>query len=216
MAQPHAEARDQPDGAVAPDQTAGADPPEPGVEAAVDAPAEAAGPAPTPEFIRRAERAARWRQPARRGTLAAVALLLLALLGGQIALHYRDRVAAAWPDALPWLQAGCSLLGCRIEAPRRIDSLNVDSSGLVRMPDSPLYRLSLVVQNKAATAVRMPAIDLALTDSQGQTMARRVLSAAELGHPADSLPAGGEITLQASLDLGDRQLAGYTIELFYP
>jgi predicted Zn finger-like uncharacterized protein len=189
---------------------------EPAAEPASDAAAEPAGPPPTPEFIRRAERAARWRHPARRGPLAAAALLLAALLGGQIALHYRDRVAAAWPETQPGLQAACNLLGCLVEAPRRIDSLNVDSSGLVRMQDSPLYRLSLVLQNKAATAVRMPAIDLALTDSQGQTIARRVLTAAELGHPADELPAGGEITLQATLDLGERRVAGYTVELFYP
>jgi len=189
---------------------------EPADETALDAAAEPAGPVPTPEFIRRAERAARWRHPARRGPLAASALLLVALLGGQVALHYRDRVAAAWPAAQPWLQAACNQLGCRIEAPRRIDSLNVDSSGLVRMQDSPLYRLSLVVQNKAATAVHMPAIDLALTDSQGQTMAKRVLTATELGNPADKLPAGGEITLQATLDLGERHVAGYTVELFYP
>jgi predicted Zn finger-like uncharacterized protein len=193
---------------------------EPGNESVPDVAAELAAPAPapapTPEFIRRAEHAARWRHPARRGLLAAAALLLVALLGGQIALHYRDHVAAAWPDTQPWLQAACNLLGCRIEAPRRIDSLSVDSSGLVRLPDSPLYRLSLVLRNKAATAVQMPAIDLALTDSQGQTMARRVLTAAELGHPADKLPAGGEITLQAALDLGERRVAGYTVELFYP
>jgi len=228
---------------------------EPGNESVPDVAAELAAPAPapapTPEFIRRAEHAARWRHPARRGLLAAAALLLVALLGGQIALHYRDHVAAAWPDTQPWLQAAaalllvallggqialhyrdhvaaawpdtqpwlqaaCTLLGCRIEAPRRIDSLSVDSSGLVRLPDSPLYRLSLVLRNKAATAVQMPAIDLALTDSQGQTMARRVLTAAELGHPADKLPAGGEITLQAALDLGERRVAGYTVELFYP
>ncbi len=184
--------------------------------AVADSEAEPAGTMPTPEFVRRAERAARWRHPARRGPLAAAALLLVALLAGQIALHYRDRVAASWPDTRPWLQAACSLLACSIEAPRRIDSLNVDSSGLVRMQDSPLYRLSLVLQNKAPTAVRMPAIDLALTDFQGQTTARRVLTVAELGHPADSLPAGGEVALQATLDLGDRRVAGYTIELFYP
>ena len=180
------------------------------------APAEAAAPAPTPEFVRRADRAARWRHPARRGTLATLAALLLALLGAQAALHYRDHVAAAWPGTQPWLQAACTLLGCRIEPPRRIDALNVDSSGLVRLQDSPLYRLSLVVQNKAPTRVRMPAIDLALTDGQGQTTVRRVLTAAELGEAADSLPAGGEVTLQATLDLGERRVAGYTVELFYP
>jgi predicted Zn finger-like uncharacterized protein len=187
------------------------------VEALAEAkPAEASGPAPTPEFVRRADLAARWRHPARRGLLATVALLLLALLGGQMAMHYRDHVAAAWPGTRPWLQAVCTLTGCRIEAPRRIESLNVDSSGLVRLQDSPLYRLSLVVQNRAPTSVLMPAIDLALTDGLGQTTARRVLSAAELGSTAESLPAGGEITLQATLDLGERRVAGYTVELFYP
>jgi predicted Zn finger-like uncharacterized protein len=184
--------------------------PEPGITAA--APDTAA----TPEFIRRADRAARWRQPSRRGPLAAVALLLLLLLVGQIGVHYRDPLAAGWPGTKPWLEAACRAVGCRIEAPRRIDSLNVDSSGLLRLQDSALYRLSLVVQNKASTPVRMPAVDLVLTDGQGQTMVRRVLSAAELGHGGDSLPAGGEASLQATLDLGERRVAGYTVELFYP
>jgi hypothetical protein len=43
-----------------------------------------------------------------------------------------------------------------------------------------------------------------------------VLTVAELGHLGESLPAGGEVALQATLDLGDRRVAGYTIELFYP
>jgi hypothetical protein len=178
--------------------------------------AAASGPVATPEFIRRADRAARWRHPSRRGPLAVLALLLLALLGGQIGLHYRDTLAAAWPATKPWLQAACRLQGCRIEAPRRIESLHVDSSGLVRLQDSPLYHLSLVVQNKAATAVRVPAVDLVLTDGQGQVTVRRVLSAAELGHGGDSVPAGGEAKLQVTLDLGERRVAGYTVELFYP
>jgi hypothetical protein len=143
-------------------------------------------------------------------------LALMLTLVAQIALHHRDRLAAAWPQTEPWLQAACQLLGCRVEAPRRIESLSVDSSGLVRMPDSPLYRLSLVVQNRAPTPVRMPAIDLVLSDGQGQTMARRVLTAAELGSPATSVAAGGDVTLQATLDLGERRVAGYTVELFYP
>jgi predicted Zn finger-like uncharacterized protein len=178
--------------------------------------AVASEPGPTPEFIRRADRAERWRHPARRGLLGAMALLLTALLAGQMALHYRDTVAATWPATRPALQAACHVLDCRIEAPRRIDSLNVDSSGLVRMQDSPSYSLSLVVQNKAPTVVRMPAIDLALTDTQGQTVVRRVFTAAELGHPVEQLPAGAELTLQATLDLGERHIAGYAIELFYP
>lgn len=194
---------------------------------AAPAPPQASAPAPipgepvgmaesTPDFLRHAERASRRRQPARRGLWALPVLLLAALLPVQIGLHYRDHLAAHWPVARPALQAACDLLGCRVEAPRRIDSLHVDSSGLVRVQGTPQYRLSLVVRNQARTPVRMPAVDLALTDAQGLTLARRVLGAAELGQPASSLGPGGETLLQATLDLGEQRVAGYTVELFYP
>ncbi len=171
---------------------------------------------PTPEFIRRADRAAQRHGARRRAPLAVLSLLLLALLVGQMALHYRDRLAAEWPAMRPLLQAACAGLGCSVEAPRRIDALQVDSSGLVRVQDSALYRLSLVVRNKAPTAVRMPAVELALSDAQGLTVARRVFGAAELGQAGADIAAGSEIMLQATLDLGERRVAGYTVELFYP
>jgi predicted Zn finger-like uncharacterized protein len=194
-------------------------------EARASGPAPALAPAagaadaadePTPEFIRRADRAARRRQPVRRGPMAALALGLLVLLAGQVGIHYRDLLAASWPAARPVLQAACSVFGCRVGAPRRIEALSVESSSLARMQDSALYRLSLVVRNRATTPVRMPAVELALSDVQGLTVVRRVLSTAELGQPAESLPASGEVVLQATLDLGERRVAGYTVELFYP
>jgi predicted Zn finger-like uncharacterized protein len=194
---------------------------------AASAPLQASAPTPmpgqpsgmaesTPDFLRHAERAARRRHPARRGRWALVVLLLVALLPVQIGLHYRDHLAAHWPIARPALQAACGLLGCRVEAPHRIDSLHVDGSGLVRVQGTTQYRLSLIVRNQARTPVRMPAVDLALTDAQGLTLARRVFGAAELGQPASSLGPGGETLLQATLDLGEQRVAGYTIELFYP
>jgi len=208
---PAAEPEPEPEPAPAPEEAAPPQGPE-----VTEAPSQPAEESPTPEFLRRAEHDARRRQPGRRGLLALLAVLLAALLALQVGIHYRDRVAAAWPATEPVLQAACGLLGCRIEAPRRIDSLRVDSSGLVRVPGSALYRLSLVVRNQAPMPARMPAVDLSLTDAQGLTVARRVLSAAELGQPAPSLPAGGELLLQATLDLGEPRVAGYTLELFYP
>lgn len=171
---------------------------------------------PTPGFVLRAERAQRRRHPLRRSGLALLCLLMTATLAAQMALHYRDDVAARWPVAEPALQAACEWLGCRVEPPRHIDSVAVDSSGLVRVEGSTSYRLSLVVQNRSGMPVRMPAIDLALSDAQGRTTARRVLTAAELGQAIDSLPPQGEVALQAVLDLGERRVAGYTVELFYP
>ena len=86
----------------------------------------------------------------------------------------------------------------------------------MRLPGSAHYRLSLVLQNKAPTVVHMPAIELSLTDTQGHTVVRRVLSAAELGHAGDRLAPRSELALQATLDLGEQRVAGYTVELFYP
>lgn len=170
----------------------------------------------TPDFVRRADAAARWRHPALRGMLALCALLLAALLAAQLALYYRDGLAASWPPARTTLAWACARLGCRIEAPRRIDSLSVESSSLKRIADGALYQLQLVLRNRANVAVRMPAIDFALTDARGQTTARRVLQVSDFGQAAQVLPPLGELPLSGTLDLGDRPVAGYTVELFYP
>jgi predicted Zn finger-like uncharacterized protein len=174
------------------------------------------GAADTPDFIHRANRAARWQHPVLRLGMMLLAVLLAALLAVQFGLQYRDGLAANWPPARPWLERACAAMDCIIEAPRRIESLSVDSSGLLRIEGSPLYRLSLVLQNKASTEVLMPAIDLTVTDTQGQALARRVLYASELGNATGKLPALGDAALQGTLNLGDRRIAGYTVELFYP
>ncbi len=177
---------------------------------------------PTPEFLRSAERAARWRQPGVRAALALLTLVLAAALAAQLALHYRDTLAARWPPARPWLARACQLAGCRVEAPRRIDALSVDSSGLLRAEGVARYRLSLVLNNRADTDVLMPALDLTLTDQQGRTLVRRVLNARELGAEADALAPHTELALQGLIDLsalddaGERRVNGYTVELFYP
>jgi hypothetical protein len=171
---------------------------------------------PTPGFVLRAELAQRWHGPRMRRLLGSTALLLALVLAAQMALHYRDDVAARWPETQPWLQAVCTVLGCTVDAPRRIDSLSVESSSFARADGSGPYRLQLVLRNRAPTAVRMPAIELALTDGSGQTLVRRVLTAVELGSGADRIAAGGEVLLQAALDAGARPIVGYSVEPFYP
>jgi hypothetical protein len=86
----------------------------------------------------------------------------------------------------------------------------------VRVARSQDYRLSVTLRNRAPVAVAAPALDLTLTDAQGQPLLRRVLAAAELGASADAVPAGGEWVLQATVRADGPIVAGYTIELFYP
>lgn len=169
-----------------------------------------------PSFLQAADRAAVWRRPAVRGGLWVGALLLGAGALLQMAMLWRDHLGANLPATQPALQAMCRALGCTLQPLRRIESLAVDSSGLNRLEGSSLYRLQLVLRNHADVPVRMPALELALTDGQGQLVARRVLQAAELSVPLAALQAGQELPIKALLSTGDRRVEGYTLELFYP
>lgn len=167
-------------------------------------------------FVQQADKAARWRRPWVRAALSGVALGLATLLAAQIALAQRDLVVTLWPQTRAPLLTLCASLNCRIEPLRRIERLSVDSSGLTRIDDGPIYRLALVLRNRSDTALMLPAIDLSLTDSTGALVSRRVLSANDLGAQRLIIAAGQELALQALLLSSDRPLTGYTIEIFYP
>jgi predicted Zn finger-like uncharacterized protein len=174
-----------------------------------------------PSFVRRAERAAHWRSPRMR------ALLLLALLLGslglaaQVAHEYRDMVAARWPATRPVLEQACAALACSVGPARSIESLAVESSGLVRVERSALYRLQVALRNRSGIELAVPALDITLTDTQGRLVSRKVLRPAELGVTVATIAAGKELQVAATLQtLGDAAnaapIAGYTIDLFYP
>jgi hypothetical protein len=175
----------------------------------------AAAPA-TPAFVRQADRAARWRHPRVRTAMWFLSALAVVGLAAQVLHEYRDLVAARYTSLRPALQQGCEWLGCTVEAAHLIDSLVVESSGLVRVEKSSVYKLSVALRNRAALEVAMPALELSLTDSQGKLVARRVLRMAELGVNPSTLAPGRELTLQATLQAATAPVAGYTIELFYP
>lgn len=170
----------------------------------------------TPSFLRQAERAARWRRPRVRAALAATVVLGAAGLAAQLGLEYRDLLAARFPALHPVLQAACQPLNCNVGPAHVIESLVVESSGLVRVEKSSVYRLSVALRNRAALEVALPALELSLTDGQGKLVARRVLSVSEFGVNQATLGAGRELQLQATLQATTAPVAGYTIELFYP
>lgn len=192
---------------------------EPGFDVAGELRADAASApaaAPLPSFLRRAERARRWRRPAVRAALAAGVLVAALALGAQWLFTWRDFAAARWPALQPPMAAACASLGCRLQPWRAIDALVVDSSGLVRVEKTDQYRLSVTLRNLRDLEVALPAFDLALTDTQGRLIARRVLRAGELGATGATLAPGGEVALQATLRVAAAPVAGYTIEIFHP
>ncbi len=168
-------------------------------------------------FMRQARREAVWRLPSVRAGLGLLALLLLSVLTLQVTLDQRDRLAALEPDAKPWLEALCGQLGCVVSPLRQLDSLVIDGSSFNKMTPN-LYRLAFAVKNGGALDVATPFVELTLTDTQDQTLARRVLHPDELGSPGASIRPGAEWTgtavLRLAPDVGD--VAGYRILVFYP
>ena len=168
-----------------------------------------------PEFVRRADRHARWRT----GPMRLLLMLGVVVAGAALALqaghHYRDSLAAEWPSLRPALSAWCSLAACSLEAPRRIDDVSVESTALARAVGFDAYVLSVTLRNRGAFALAVPAVDLKLTDGNGRLVARRVLPARDFRASAQ-LGAGAELPLQLTLATGSTPVAGYTVEIFYP
>ncbi len=170
-----------------------------------------------PEFVRQADRAARWQQPTVRGLMWGLLVAGTVSLGVQAALHFRAPLAAQWPESRALLGPLCAALSCRIEPPRHLDSLAVDSTGLAKLGAPGSYRLSVALHNRSRAAVMLPAVELTLTDAQGGVVARRVLAMADFAVQHNSLAAGADLQLQALLSTADAQrVVSYTVEIFYP
>lgn len=168
-----------------------------------------------PDFLRRVERRARWKQrPSGRAVagIAGVAGLVLAL---QLVHHARDAIAAEWPSMREPLAAACEALGCRIAAPRRIDALTVENSSLTRAIGQDGYLLDVQLRSRSRVPLLMPSIDLALTDGAGRLVARRALAPADF-RAAPTVAPNADVGLQIALDVRATRIAGYTVEIFYP
>jgi predicted Zn finger-like uncharacterized protein len=175
----------------------------------------AAGEAPVPGFVQRADRAARWQRPGVRILLSMLVLVLTIGLVGQIAWHWRDRFAAQQPELRPWLAQACEALGCTLQPPRRPDALRVESSTLNKA-GGDVYRLTVVLRNTADHVVRSPHLDLTLTDNDGAVVARRAIGPELVSGAAAALESQAETTWQLTLSSGGRRVSGYTVAAFYP
>lgn len=171
---------------------------------------------PAPEFMRRAQRQARWHRPKVRAALASAALMLAGGMALQAGHHFRDLIAARWPEARPALATWCAALSCAIEAPRRIDDVSVESTALARAPAPDVFKLSVALRNRGAMPVALPSVDLSLTDPNGQLVARRVLTPRDFRVAPALIQPGADANLQLLLTAGDTHVTGYTVEIFYP
>ena len=170
-------------------------------------------------FVRDARRNAFWSSGPMRIVQWALVLGLGVLLGGQFAMHERDRLAAMQPDWKPWLQAMCEHLNCRLAPPRQIDAIAIDSSSFNKLR-TDAYRLNVTLKNQGGMDVEMPALELTLTDAQDQPVLRRVLLPSDLQPRRLVLAAGGDwsgsVALTVTAAGAGPRVAGYRVLAFYP
>jgi predicted Zn finger-like uncharacterized protein len=176
---------------------------------------------PVPSFMRRAEAKARWSRPRVRLALGAASGLLAIVLGLQVALHFRDALAAQYPSSQPLLTALCEVQGCTIQPWRHIDVLSVENTGLAQAGTGNQYQLTVSLLNKGGVTVAVPWIQLSLTDAQGALIARRALAPKDFhidkGAPVPPAMTGGlDLNMQVLLATGDQRVTGYDVVLFYP
>lgn len=182
-------------------------------------PAPGAQEAPEVSFLRRDRSPSVWRRPLVRVALLLLLLLLLAALALQILRQERDRVAQVEPATRPLLLALCAWSACTVSPLRQIEAIVIDSSSFGRIRGD-LYRLGFSLRNQAPVDVAMPAIELALTDTQDQPLVRRVILPAEFGAPSQLLAAGadwsGSLSLSVKVAENAQRISGYRVLAFYP
>ncbi len=167
-----------------------------------------------PDFVRRAERQARWRSKGMRSALGAASVVALAALVLQAGHHWRDTLAVQYPALHGPLVAWCRVAGCTLQTPRRIDDVLVESTALTRAVGQDAFVLAVNLKSRSALPIAVPSIDLSLTDAQGKLVARRALSPRDF-HAAEVLAPGADATLQLTLNAG-ASVFGYVVEIFYP
>jgi len=173
-------------------------------------------PASTPAFLQPTGRTGSPRSRRRRGIEVAAAMLLALGLGLQGLNHFRDLIVASVPAARPVLTAWCAIAACRVELPRRIEDVAVESTTLIRIDAANAYTLSVVLHNRGTLPLALPSIDLSLTDANGRLVARRMLAPGVFRAEAHLLEPGASMPLQVVLASDGERISGYTVEAFYP
>lgn len=150
-----------------------------------------------------------------------LALLLFLLLLAQALYFFRIELAARLPGLKPTLVASCKFFKCSIPLPKQAELISIESSELEANPImANVITLNLIMRNNAAYTQAYPQLELTLTDTSDQALARRTffpLEYLKLGEEEKLGLAGNrEASTKLHLDTADLKPSGYRLLLFYP
>ena len=149
------------------------------------------------------------------------AISLLALFCAQAFFVFRGELALSQPDLRPVLEEMCTALECDIPLPRKPDLVGIEVSDLHPDPKQKnLLVLAATLKNRASFAQAYPHLELTLTDTRDQPLARRVLAPTDYLVQGTDINTGfganGELALSLWIDAASVAATGYRLYLFYP
>jgi predicted Zn finger-like uncharacterized protein len=148
-------------------------------------------------------------------------LFALAALGLQAVLAFRVELAVLMPEARPALVALCDLADCEVGLPTKVALVGIEASDLHPDSEHPgRLALAATLKNRAPFAQQFPHLELTLTDTADQAIARKVLAPADYLPPAtsiaDGMPPNADLVLAVGVEPHDLPASGYRLYLFYP
>lgn len=167
-----------------------------------------------------------WREPERiasplmRWAYASLSLIALVGLFAQAAYFFRDEIANRVPSLAPTLATACERIGCRVQPPKRTESLGFVGADLAADPaHRGLLIFTATLRNTGDSPVAYPHLVLTLDGLGGELVARRIFSPKEFA-PANAnltqgLAGGAEIEIKLYLDASQANVVGFKVDHAY-
>jgi len=167
--------------------------------------------------------AQRYKPASRKQTIwfAIGSLFLGLVLTLQAVYYYRVDIAARVQGAKPVMLKICAVFKCKLALPQKIDLITIESSELEADPTlENIITLHALLRSRAPYAMAYPNIELTLTDTQDNALARRSFTPGEYMPSIDEInngfPVNRESTIKLHINTTDLKPAGYRLFLFYP
>jgi predicted Zn finger-like uncharacterized protein len=134
---------------------------------------------------------------------------------------WRSEIVSHYPQLRPHLAQACDVIGCTLPWGRDQRALKVEHSDLIEeLGSRGRFLLTATIANRAPTTQDLPHLELSLTDTNNQTLARRILAPADyLGRPlarGEGMNPGSSALVNVRIESKAVNAAGYHVELFFP
>ncbi|MEO7255170.1 MAG: zinc-ribbon and DUF3426 domain-containing protein [Casimicrobium sp.] len=168
----------------------------------------------------------RWRAPAQvesrgaRWGYAVAAFIAVLMLLGQGAYYFRDELVSRVPQSAPYVAMACEQIGCRVEPPKRVESLGFVGADLAADPaHKGLLIFTTILRNTGTRTVAFPHLVLSLDGLGGELIVRRVFTPTEFApataNLAHGLDGGAEVEIKLYLDASQVNVVGFKVDHAY-